>query len=173
MQSRRGLDAFADEELRLLGERRAAAQRLRVWTLVLVFAALLAATGLVAWLGRRMLHYVNQLVLQSAELEQETRLRRESEATLVQVQKIDAVGQLAGGLAHDFNNMLTIILGNLSTVLRRLGQRAKAADTSFGLSRPRSRAPATPPNSLTGCWPSPAASRWRLAKSTSTGQSPA
>lgn len=46
---------------------------------------------------------------------------RLAEEKLRQAQKMDAVGQLTSGLAHDFNNILSTILGNLELVDLRLG----------------------------------------------------
>ena len=70
-------------------------------------------------------------------LEEEVSERLKAEASLQQLQKMEAIGQLTGGVAHDFNNVLAAVLGNLEMAeaaitepltLRLLGKAQRAAE---------------------------------------------
>jgi PAS domain S-box-containing protein len=68
--------------------------------------------------------------------------RKSLEAQLRQAQKMEALGQLAGGVAHDFNNLLTGILGYTRLLVERLRDDPMAQDDLAQIDRAAERAAA-------------------------------
>lgn len=107
--------------------------------IIYLSAILIVMLGVLVFLAvrrftRALMASRNALAEKNAALVQEMATRERIEGQLIQSQKMDAIGQLTGGVAHDFNNMHAVVIGALTLLKRRMasgdpnaGQFAEAA----------------------------------------------
>jgi signal transduction histidine kinase len=86
--------------------------------------ALLAGLGLVALLLIASAAWSaalrRRVEARTRELRESEENRQRLQSQLLQAQKMEALGRLAAGISHDFNNLLTVIIGGASTVLEKI-----------------------------------------------------
>lgn len=71
-------------------------------------------------LNREIERSNRSLTLAIEERDRAENLRREMESRLLQKQKLESLGVMAGGVAHDFNNILTSIVGHADLLVEQL-----------------------------------------------------
>jgi PAS domain S-box-containing protein len=101
------------------------------WSLVRAVPVVDAAGDVIKWFGTCT--DIDDLKQAAAQLQQ-------TEEQLRQAQKMEAVGRLAGGVAHDFNNVLSVILSYTTLVLDELEPGATIRDDIEQVKRAGERA---------------------------------
>ena len=128
-QARGVIASMMEEEDRLLQKREADTRSAVLLTQAGGFFALLCA-GLLGWANiRDRQRQVSDLRAANSALEHalaaardQSARREEVEAQLRQAQKMEAIGQLTGGIAHDVNNMLAIFSASLALLGRKIAR---------------------------------------------------
>ena len=95
------IEEGAAASLECQGRKRQGQRSILLWTLTALYADSGEVIGVVA-------------------VGQDITARRRNEEHVAQAQKLETIGQLAGGIAHHFNNLLTIVMGNAELMQRSL-----------------------------------------------------
>lgn len=124
---REQIAAMQGTEEALLAQRQSSASSLSFLLQIASVMAFLLICGtgvLVGYFANRAVSTIRnanaQLALANQSLLQQISEREKVEGQLRQSQKMEAIGHLTGGMAHDFNNMLGVITGALDLMRRRL-----------------------------------------------------